>query len=101
MTEATAFPLYRLFNQGDIPALADGWRSVIALPPGRRWITVIDWTTLETARLELADWHRLKPQPHTGLRLRYVRAAIRRRLNYVARTEAIRQALRLLEEATA
>ena len=41
--------LYRVYNSGEIPPLAHGWRSVIALRPGRRWITLIDWTTLETA----------------------------------------------------
>jgi len=48
--------LYRVFNQGEIPLLAHGWRSVVALPPGRKWMTVIDWTTLETARIEIAAW---------------------------------------------
>jgi hypothetical protein len=30
--------IYRIFNQGEIGSLADGWRSVIALAPGRKWI---------------------------------------------------------------
>ena len=54
--------VYRIFNQGEIaslgkpaPAKAGGWRSVIALAPGRKWITVLDWTTLETARLVAPD----------------------------------------------
>ncbi len=41
--------LYRVYNQGEIPSLAHGWRSVITLTPGRKWVTVIDWTTLEIA----------------------------------------------------
>ena len=41
--------LYRVYNSGEIPSLAHGWRSVIAVPPGRKWLTLIDWTTLETA----------------------------------------------------
>ena len=93
--------LYRVYNQGEIPSLAHGWRSIIALTPGRKWVTVIDWTTLETARLEIAEWQRLKPQPDDGLNRRKVRAAMRRRLRYVTPTEAIREALRLLQETAA
>ena len=91
--------LYRVYNQGEIPALAHGWRSIIALTPGRKWITLLDWTTLETARLEIALWQRLKPQPDDRLNPRQVRAAMRRRLRYVTPTEPIREALHLLQEA--
>jgi hypothetical protein len=93
--------LYRIYNQGEIPVLALGWRSIIALTPGRKWVTVIDWATLETAHLEIAAWERLKPQPEDGLNPRKVRAAMRRRLRYVTATEPSREALRLLQEATA
>jgi hypothetical protein len=89
--------LYRVYNQGEIPSLAHGWRSVIALTPGRKWITVLDWTTLETARLEIARWQRLKPQPNDRLNPRKVRAVMRRRQQFVTPTEPIRQALRLLQ----
>jgi hypothetical protein len=91
--------LYRVFNQGEIPSLAHGRRSIIALTPGRKWITVIDWATLETARLEITAWQRLKPQPDGGLNPRKVRAAMRRRLKYVTPTGPIQEALRLLQEA--
>ncbi|HEY7330697.1 MAG TPA: hypothetical protein VH592_23860 [Gemmataceae bacterium] len=90
--------LYRVYNQGEIPSLAHGWRSVIVLTPGRKWVTVIDWTTLETARIEIVAWQKLKPQLHDRLNPRKVRAVMRRRLRYGTPTEAIRQALRLLEE---
>jgi hypothetical protein len=92
--------IIRVYNQGEIPSLAHGWRSVIALTPGWRWVTLIDWTTLETARLEVAAWETLKPQPDNSLNPRKVRAAMRRRLHYVTPTEAIRKALRLLQETT-
>ncbi len=87
--------IYRVYNQGEIPNLAHGWRSVIALTPGRKWVTVLDWTTLETARLEIALWQKLKPQPAGPLNRRKVRVLMRRRLQYVPETESIRQALRL------
>jgi hypothetical protein len=89
---------YRVFNQGEIASLAHGWRSIIALTPGRKWVTLIDWTTLETARLERTTWERLKPKTAAGLNPRKVRAVMRRRLRYVTPTEAIREALRLLQE---
>jgi len=90
--------LYRVYNQGEIPSLAHGWRSVIALTPGRKWVTVIDWTTLETARIEINLWQKLKPQSQDRLNSRKVRAVMRRRLRYVTPTEAIREALRQLQE---
>ena len=69
--------LYRIFNQGEIASLAAGWRSIIALSPGRKWITIVDWATLERARLPLDLWQRLNPQPATGYSARRVRAAIK------------------------
>ena len=90
--------LYRIYNQGEIPSLAHGWRSVIVLTPGRKWLTVIDWTTLETARLGIDVWESLHPLDATGLNRRKVHTAMRRRLKYATATEAIKQALRLLKE---
>ena len=92
---------YRVFNQGEIPTLGHGWRSVILLTPGRKWVTVIDWTTLETARLEIAAWETLHPLEAAGLNRRKVYAAMRRRLKYVTATQAIKQALRLLKGRSA
>jgi hypothetical protein len=89
--------LYRVFNQGEIPTLAHGWRSIVALTPGRKWVTVIDWTTLETARIEVAAWGKLKPLEATGLNPRKVRSAMRQRLRYATATRAIHQALTLLK----
>jgi len=90
--------IYRVYNQGEIPSLAHGWRSVIALTPGRKWVTVIDWTTLETARIEINLWQRLRPQLQGRLNPRKVRAVMRRRLKYIAPTQALREALRLVQE---
>jgi hypothetical protein len=88
---------YRVYNQGEIPSLAHGWRSIIALTPGRKWVTLIDWTTLETTRLEIAVWARLQPLETAGLNRRKVSAAMRQRLQYVTATQAIKEALRLLK----
>jgi hypothetical protein len=85
--------IYRVYNQGEIPPLAHGWRSLIALTPGRKWVTVLDGTTLETARMEIAAWQRLKPQPDDRLNPRKVRAALRRRRRYGTPTRAVREAL--------
>ena len=84
--------VYRIYNQGEIARLADGWRSVIALAPGRKWITILDWTTLETARLPLDLWQRLQPVPAAGYSRRHIRAAIKARLRYVRQTGVIRAA---------
>ncbi len=93
--------LYRVYNQGELPCLAHGWRSVIALTPGRKWVTVIDWTTLETTRMEVAAWAKLQPLEAAGLNRRKVHAAMRRRLKYATATQAIKQALRLLRDTAA
>jgi hypothetical protein len=89
--------IYRIFNQGEIASLADGWRSVIALAPGRKWITILDWTTLEAARLPLDLWRYLDPRPATGYSARRVRAAINTRLRYVRKTNTIRAAMAALK----
>jgi len=93
--------LYRVYNQGDIPSLAHGWRSVIALPPGRKWVTLIDWTTLETARIDLASWASLKPEADHRISRRKVRIHMRQRRHYVTATQAIKEALSLLKDDTA
>jgi hypothetical protein len=89
---------YRVFNQGEIPSLAHGWRSVIVLTPGRKWLTVIDWTTLETARMQISGWQNLRPHDAGHLNRRKVRAVIRHRLKYATRTRAINQALTQLRD---
>jgi hypothetical protein len=93
--------IYRVYNQGEIPSIAHGWRSVIALPPGRKWITLIDWTTLETCRMDSVLWQKLKPQPATGINLRKVRVHMRRRLQCVTATQAIKDAINMLKEQAA
>ncbi len=89
--------LYRIFNQGEIANLADGWRSVIALAPGRKWITIVDWATLDSARLPLDLWRRLGPRPAAGYSVRRVRAVIKARLRYAAKTRTIRAAIASLK----
>jgi hypothetical protein len=55
--------LYRFFNENDVPKFGCGWRNVIALPGGRKWQTLVDWTTLDVAHLTLKDWGRLRAEP--------------------------------------
>jgi hypothetical protein len=90
--------LYRVFNQGELAHLAHGWRSVIALTPGRKWITVLDWTTLESDRLEIAAWQRLKPTPEARMNPRKVRSLMRRRMRYIVPTQAMHDALASLRQ---
>lgn len=74
--------LVRIYNQGEIPQLAHGWRAVIALP-ARKWVTVIDWTTLESATLSLPAWRTMRPLPADGLMPRQVQAVMHRRLRFL------------------
>jgi hypothetical protein len=71
-----------------ISRAADDWRSVIALPAGRKWITILEWTTIEAARVPLDLWQRLHPRPASGYSARRVRAAIKARLRSVKKTQA-------------
>jgi hypothetical protein len=80
-----------------IPHLAHGWRSVTALPPGRKRLTRMDWTTLETCRMDSVLWQKLEPPQVTGMNHRKARAHLRHRLNYVAQTNAIKDAMKLLK----
>lgn len=89
--------LYRIFNEGEIDAFGAGWRSVIALAPGRKWITLVEWTTLDVTRLSLDQWRRLRPRPATGYSPRRVRAAIRLRLRYARMTRTIAAAAALVK----
>jgi hypothetical protein len=74
-----------------------GWRSVIGLAPGRKWITILGWTTLETARLPLDLRRRLQPRAAAGYSRRRIRAAIKARLSYVRKTRTIRAAVASLK----
>ncbi len=89
------------YNHYEIPSPAHGGRSITTLTAGRKWVTVIDWTTLETARIGINLWQMLKPQLHGRLNLRKVGTVMRRRLKYVTSTGAIQEALRLLQETEA
>jgi hypothetical protein len=91
---------YHVYNTGEIPTLAHGWRSVIAIRPGRKWLTLIDWATLATARVEIAAWEKLKPVPDSSINRRKVRAVMRHRLKYSASTQTISDAIRLLNVKT-
>lgn len=73
--------LHRFYNENDIPAFGCGKRSVIALPPGRKYVILIDWTTLDTAKVTLELWKRLKPESFEA-RTKAVIMAMRERMPY-------------------
>lgn len=90
--------MYSIFNDGTIKSLACGYRSVIALPPGRKFIVLVDWTTLETAKLDLASWARMKPAPQEvpPKRARAIRKAMKARAAYITPTNAAKEAMKNL-----
>lgn len=87
---------YKVYNQGELSGLAHGWRSVLALEPGRKWITVIDWSTLEVARVALSVWQGMRPELADNFSPRRVKAIMKRRLRYVTPTQAIKEAMKKL-----
>jgi hypothetical protein len=96
--------VYRIYNQGEIahfagacPGEGRGLALGHRLAPGRKWITILGWTTLETARLPLNLRRRLQPRPAAGYSRRRIRAAIKARLSYVRKTRTIRAAVASLK----
>ena len=97
--------VYRIYNQGEIARFAGacpgpraaGWRSVIALASGRAWITILGWTTRDTARLPLDLRRRLQPRRAAGYSRRRRRAAIRARPSHVGKARTIRAAVASLK----
>lgn len=83
--------LYSVFNSGQLPHLAHGYRSFIAME-GRKWVTVVDWTTLESCKVTKDVWHRSKPEP-VDYRASRILRAMRARLKYVTKTATIKAAM--------
>lgn len=76
--------LHKFFNEAVNPPLnrlGAGWRSVVMLPPGRKWITLVDWTTLEVIKMRRADWEKLKPEA-ISYRSNVVLRTMKQRLKY-------------------
>ena len=60
-------------------------------------VTILGWTTLDTARLPLDLRRRLQPRPAAGYSRRRMRAAIKARPSYVRTTRTIRAAVASLK----
>lgn len=89
--------LHRFYNENDIHNFGCGWRTVLALPAGRKWITLVDWTTLDLAKVQLSEWARLKPQ-QVEYRAGRVLAAIKlRQAYYEEKPLAIKEVIKQLK----
>lgn len=94
--------LFRIFNDGDFEKLGNGMRTVIALPPGRKWITVVDWTTLDSQDIDVRTWERLKKYPvgrSEGYRKTFILHHMREQLKYRDETKTIREAIDIMKAA--
>lgn len=100
--------LFRFYNE-NIPSLGCGWRSVVALPEGRKWVTVVEWTTLDVAKISLKDWERMKPQS-VRARAGLVFATMKSRVPYrfaaaegkrPVPTQSIKKAMKIVKGAAA
>jgi len=92
----TAPVLTRVYNADDLGNLACGWRSLIALPAGRKWITVLDWTTLETARVPLVLWNKIPKIEDRNFSRRRVTGYMRARVKYTGSNATIKHAIALM-----
>ncbi len=84
---------YHIYNDGIIPQLACGHRSVLALKPGRKWIVLCDWTTLETAKVPLETWKRMRPTPAAGYKPSRIRKIMQERLRITTGEKNLRSAM--------
>ena len=98
--------LFRFYNEavsGSLKNLGSGFRTVIALPPGRKWITLVEWTTLDTAKILVKDWERMKPEP-VEFRLHVIMEAMKQRLPCKFEdgkpTGAIKEAIAMIRRAS-
>lgn len=78
--------LHRFYNEHDIPKFGCGVRRVIALAPGRKWVTLVDPFTLDVAHVPLATWQRLRPE-ETEARRHVVVDAMKNRMQYFMGTD--------------
>lgn len=105
--KTTLFRFYNEAVEGSLKNLGCGFRTVIALPPGRKWITLVDWTTCDVATISVKDWGRMKAEPVTEYSARIERA-MKARIKYKFTTDdgtmgkptgAIKDALKSLQGA--
>lgn len=104
----TLFRFYNEATMGSLKNLGCGYRTVVVLPPGRKWVTLLDWTTLDVATISVQEWARMKPEP-VEYRVSRVLATIKERIHYKFQptedgkpgkpTSIIKQAMTLLKEA--
>lgn len=83
---------YRIFNSGSITGLGCGYRTVIGKEEGRTKIRVLDFTTLESVKLERSEFRRMSPEV-VPYKWGKVKRIIREGLRYKARTKFIREVL--------
>lgn len=84
---------YEVEHNGTIRGLGCGTRRVIALPPGRTWITLINWATLEVLHVKINVWEALKRR-QVEIDKKAVLNAMQDRLKYVKPTKAILEAMK-------
>jgi hypothetical protein len=53
---------FKIFNNGTLKQLPSGTRNIIALI-GRKWITIIEWSTLDTTKISFKKWESLDKVP--------------------------------------
>ena len=87
---------HRAYNTGQLSHIAHGWRSLLVVETGRKWVTLLDWCTLETCKVELSIWARMKPQVEET-NVRRVHRAIKNMLRFREKTATVKAALRLIE----
>lgn len=99
MSKAT---LYRFYNEavsGSLKNIGAGWRTVVCLPPGRKWVTLVDWTTLDVATIPLLEWQRLKPALvvyRTGRVLKAIKHMLPYKFDDGKPTQAIKAAMQII-----
>lgn len=100
--KATVHRFYNEGTEGAFKNLGCGLRTVIVLPPGRKWVTIVDWTTLDTATVSITEWQRRRAEPvqyRTGVILTTMKERARYKYEDGKPTGSVKEAIKLLKGA--
>lgn len=90
--------LHKFYNEHDIPQFGCGLRSVIALPPGRKWITLVCPFTLDQAHVSVQLWQRIKAEPWEARR-HVIIDSMKHRMTYFVNAEGKSTVTNAVKEA--
>lgn len=89
--------VHRIFNENELTHIGTGWRIVLVVREGRKYVTVLDWTTMDYDRIEKDEWNDIRmdvlqyPRSHV---IAQMKACIKR---FEEITRVMQDALKVVE----